>query len=80
MVLNPSFKLMNPSTLPNDIGTWAAIQPLLDSFIEPGSTIYTDCWRSYNYLDDPNIDYDNEKVDHSRSYVTYKRGFKNPHQ
>jgi transposase-like protein len=43
-----------------------AIQPRVRQAVEPGSTVYTDAWRSYSGLAD---DYAHEVIDHAEEYV-----------
>lgn len=43
-----------------------AIQPPVRRAVEPGSTVYTDLWRSYIGLSD---EYAHEVIDHAEKYV-----------
>ena len=42
----------------------ATLNNVIEHHVIPGSTIVTDCWRGYNYLDNSN-DYLHTKVNHS---------------
>jgi len=50
--------------IPNVGGS--AIQSSVRQAVEPGSTLYTDAWRSYRGL---SADYDHEVIDHAEKYV-----------
>jgi len=46
--------------------TKQALQPRVRLHVEPGSTVYSDAWRSYTGLAE---DYDHQTVDHAEKYV-----------
>ena len=46
--------------------------PLIEKYVEKGSTVITDCWASYQCLND--LGYKHETVDHSENFVDPSTG------
>lgn len=52
----------------------ATLLPVIQQYIRPGTTIYSDQWRAYNQIaNDPN-GYTHQKVNHSRHFVDPNTG------
>jgi transposase-like protein len=47
--------------------TTATVSEIIEQHVLPGSTIITDCWKAYDYLDNSGA-YNHEKVNHSRNF------------
>lgn len=46
--------------------------PIIQQYILPGTTIYSDCWPAYNQLNE--LGYDHRVVNHSRNFVDPQTG------
>lgn len=52
-----------------------AIKPFIEKTCKPGSTIVSDEWRSYNFLDKNTSGYHHERVNHKEGQYTNANGF-----
>lgn len=54
--------------------TTETLSEIISEYIEPGTKIISDCWKSYDYLDEQPNKFNHESVNHSTNFVNPNNG------